>query len=191
MKRFVAFLLIFMLSFSVLTACTPAVEPDEGGTTADTRTSVEGSTEGSVISDVTSTAADADTGVSASAAEAGTSSDTEEKILADTDEFTIIITDCVTDSTTGFTMNAYLVNKTENPIEFRVTASALNNKDMHPAFTQEVKPGESLAAPMNWSADKLSERRVTEVTEVKIELEVVSYGEEVKLISSEIYVITP
>ncbi|MBQ8001464.1 MAG: hypothetical protein IJ298_09780 [Ruminococcus sp.] len=191
MKRFVALMLILILSLSVLTGCS-----DTTGTEPDT-TAAE--TTGEVNTEVTAQQAE-DTTLAESEAVSQTEADTTAQVtlgdiagqtLADTDEFAIIITHCVTDSEQGFVMNAYLENKTDDPVVFKITASALNNKDMHPAFTQEVKAGESMVAPMVWSADKLRERRVTQVTEAKIELQVVSYGESIKMLSSDIYVINP
>lgn len=190
MKRTATFLLILILSFAVLTACSEVTaDPD---TIASDTTAVQSTEETTLQNEVTSaaeTASDSQTATNNNAQT--TENNSKKQILADTDEFTIIVSDGVTDSVNGFTMNAYLENKTDNPIVFEITASALNNKDMHPAFTQEVKAGESMTVPVVWSADKLAQRRVTEVTEVKIELEVVSYGENVKMLSSDIYVINP
>lgn len=193
MKRLVAFILIIILSFAVLTACNDVTGTDPTVTTAES-TDVQVTEVTDAGNEVTS----ATEGVSATQTATNNTAETQshshshtEQTLIDTEEFAITVTDCVTDKEKGFTMNTYLVNKTETPIEFRVTASALNNKDMHPDFIQEVKAGESMTAPMTWSADKLQDRRVTEVTEVKIELQVVSYGEEIKLLSSDVYVINP
>ncbi len=192
MKRFVAFLLMILLSVSVLTACNDVTGTDSTVTTAEI-TGTLSAEETTVQGESTSATEEA----SATQTATGTTAETQknnsskEQTLVETEEFSIIVTDCVTDKVNGFTMNAYLENKTEDPIVFKVTASALNNKDMHPAFTQEVKTGESMTAPMTWSADKLKERRVTEVTEVKIELQVISYGKEVKMLSSDVYVINP
>ena len=102
-----------------------------------------------------------------------------------------MVTNCVMDTVAGFVMNTYLENKTEDPVVFEVTASALNGKDMHPAFTQEVNPGEVLTVPMVWSEDKLANRQIVTVEEVKIELQIVSYGEEIREISRDIYTIVP
>lgn len=192
MKRFFAFLIIIILSFTVLTACNYVTGTGPAETTAETtgalsteETTAQGEVS-SVSEEVIATQTVADT-----TAQTQENNSSKEQTLIETEEFAITVTDCVTDKEKGFTMNTYLVNKTETPIEFRVTASALNNKDMHPDFTQEVKAGESMTAPMIWSAEKLAERRVTEVTEVKIELQVVSYGENAKMLSSDIYTINP
>ncbi len=192
MKRFVAFLLVILFCVSVLTACNDVTGTDPTETTAETTgaLSTEETTAQGEEPSATGKASAAQTETDTTAE---TQKDNSQKgqTLIETEEFAITVTDCVTDSVSGFTMNAYLENKTENPIVFKVTASALNNKDMHPAFTQEVKAEESMTAPMIWSAEKLAERRVTEVTEVKIELQVISYGKEVKILSSDVYVINP
>ncbi len=193
MKRLVAFILIIILSFSVLTACNDVTGADTTVTTVETTDtlSTEETTAQGGASSATEEVTSTQTATNNTAETQSHSHSHAEQTLIDTEEFAITVTDCVTDKEKGFTMNTYLVNKTETPIEFRVTASALNNKDMHPDFIQEVKAGESMTAPMTWSADKLQDRRVTEVTEVKIELQVVSYGEEIKLLSSDVYVINP
>ncbi len=191
MKKNIALILLFILSLCVLGGC------DVAGNNPSDATVTEAPTE-SIAEDVT--ANPADTGAVAENTDTqAVTEDTSQtgdstayaKPLVETEEFAVVITDCTTDADAGFTMNAYLENKTDTTLEFKVTASALNNKDMHPDFSCDVKAGESLTAPMTWTAEKLSQRRLTEVKEVKIELQVISYGDEVKLLSSDIYTINP
>lgn len=190
MKRLVALMLMILLSLSVLTACndttgTESETTSAEATVADTEVTAQ-QAEGATTTEATSGSQ-----TMADATLQATETNTKGQNLADTEEFSIIITDCVTDANKGFVMYAEIENKTENPLVFKVTASALNNKDMHPDFTHEVPAYEKVNIPMVWSADKLAERLVTEVTEVKIELQVVSYGENVKMLSSDIYTINP
>lgn len=191
MKKYTALFLGFILSLCVFVGC------DTLGNASSDATDVQIPTE-SVAEDVTaistqdqSEAVTTEANVSVTDDLQAESEKTQGNTLVETEDFAVVITDCVTDEETGFTMNAYLENKTDATLEFKVTASAINSKDMHPDFACDVKAGGSITASMVWSADKLSQRRVTDVKEVKIELQVISYSDEVKLLSSDIYTINP
>ena len=182
MKKYTAIFFSFILSLCVLGACAPDVNNPTDAT--ETKAHTESITD-DVTAEVTDVSASESTSVQAD------NDKPQGNVLVETEDFAVVITDCVTDEETGFTMNAYLENKTDATLEFKVTASAINSKDMHPDFACDVKAGGSITAPMVWSADKLSQRRVTDVKEVKIELQVISYSDEVKLLSSDIYTINP
>lgn len=190
MKKYIALILICILSLCVLGGCD--VAENNSSDTSGNGTPTESVTEAmTAIPTETDTLAEEDTQASEEGASQTENSTAYAKTLVETEEFAVVITDCATDADAGFTMNAYLQNKTDTTLEFKVTASAINNKDMHPDFACDVKAGESLTAPMTWTADKLAQRRVTEVKEVKIELQVISYSDEVKLLSRDIYTINP
>ena len=192
MKKYIALILICILSLCVLGGC------DTLGNASSDATDVQIPTESVADEDVTAISTQAQSEAVTTEANVSVTDDlqaesekTQGNTLVETEDFAVVITDCVTDEETGFTMNAYLENKTDATLEFKVTASAINSKDMHPDFACDVKAGGSITAPMVWSADKLSQRRVTDVKEVKIELQVISYSDDVKLLSSEIYTINP
>lgn len=187
MKKSIVLLLLVVLCFGMLFGCSGTGDGPETTVSIETSTQTTGDL-------VTETAGNTEN-ITENATEIATvingSEDSAKQTLVDNPEVTVKIMDCATDANNGFIMNTYLENKTDSPVVFKVTASALNGKDMHPAFTQEVKAGESMTAPMVWSQDKLAERQVTVVEEVKIELQIVSYGAEIKEISTDIYTIIP
>lgn len=187
MKKRIAVLLLVVLCFGMLFGCSGTGDGSE--TTVNTETSTQ--TTGDLVTEIAGNTENIIENTTGVATGINGSEDSAKQILVDNPEVAVKIMDCATDANNGFIMNTYLENKTDSPVIFKVTASALNGKDMHPAFTQEVKAGESMTAPMVWSADKLAERQVTVVEEVKIELQIVSYGAEIKEISTDIYTIIP
>lgn len=187
MKNYIALLLVVILSLSVLFGCGATGDNNETTLSAEntasqaenlTQSETQNSSEGAVNTEAETTVAVQQSEFTA-------------QTLIDDEEVSVVVTNCVMDTVAGFVMNTYLENKTEDPVVFEVTASALNGKDMHPAFTQEVNPGEVLTVPMVWSEDKLANRQIVTVEEVKIELQIVSYGEEIREISRDIYTIVP
>lgn len=192
MKRIIALLMVVLIFAVTMTACSEGCQSETINTTENA-----GAVDATTSEDTSKTQTEAaednanETAGGNSAVENTGTTEEAEKILADNDDFSIVVTNCVTDASKGFVMYTEIENKTQNPLVFKVTASALNNKDMHPEFTYEVPAKEKVNLPMVWSAEKLDERNVIDVTEVKMELEVVSCGEEMKMISSEIYVVNP
>lgn len=102
-------------------------------------------------------------------------SEDTDNILLDNDSVTVIATGYEMDDIWGYTVNLYLVNKTDKTIMFSVDNASVNGYMADPFFAKSVPADTSAFASMSWYTSTLEENDITEVEEIEFELRAYDY----------------
>lgn len=94
----------------------------------------------------------------------------EDVVLVDNDSVTVIATGYTEDPIWGWTVELYLVNKTDKSVMFSAQEASVNGFMVDPFFATEVSSGACAFAGMSWSKSSFEENSITEVEEVEFEL---------------------
>ncbi|MBE6981565.1 MAG: hypothetical protein E7437_04500 [Ruminococcaceae bacterium] len=95
-----------------------------------------------------------------------------DQILVDDESFTIIVTDYDPDGFFGYTVNLYLVNKTEANVMISADEVSVNGYMADPFFATTVAAGKSAFASMSWSESDFEENGITDVEAIEFTLSV-------------------
>ena len=98
-----------------------------------------------------------------------------EMVIEDNDAFTFIILDTDPDNFWGYTLNAYLENKTDNTIMFSWDDVSVNGFMVDPFWATSVAPGSRKISEVNFSDSKLEENGIETVEDVEFGLRVYNY----------------
>lgn len=97
----------------------------------------------------------------------------EEVIVWDDENCTIKITDMEEDSIWGYTLKAYLENKTaDKTMMFSVSSAAINGVSADPLFAAEVAAGKKSNEEIIFSIDDLEENGVGDITDIALNFRV-------------------
>lgn len=93
-------------------------------------------------------------------------------VLFDTEDCTMIVTGFDPDNIWGYSVNVYLVNKTDDTLMFSVGDASVNGYMCSPYFAKTVAPGKQCITTVTWSQNALEENGITEVNELRLPIRV-------------------
>lgn len=97
-----------------------------------------------------------------------------DQILIDNDQVSVIATGYDPDSIWGYSINLYLVNKTDQNLMYSVDGASINGFMADPFFATTVNASRSEFTSLSWSNSKLEENGITDVEEIEFTLRVYS-----------------
>ena len=113
-------------------------------------------------------------------------------VLFDNDACTMVVTGFDPDSTFGYSVNVYLVNKTDKNLMFSVGDASINGFMCDPFWATSVAAGKTKNTGIEWSNSTLEESGIESVEEIELPIRVYYEddwsGDDVV---SETYTITP
>ncbi len=89
-----------------------------------------------------------------------------DQVLVDNDACTAIVTGYEEDELWGYTVNLFLLNKTDQTVMFSVDDATVNGYMADPFFAHSVAPGKCAFTSMAWSDSIFEENSITEVNEI-------------------------
>lgn len=93
-------------------------------------------------------------------------------VLFDNDSCTMIITGFDPDNEWGYTMNAYLVNKTDKELMFASSDVAVNGFMCDPFWAESITAGNRSNVEISWMASDFEENGITEVESITLPMQV-------------------
>lgn len=90
-------------------------------------------------------------------------------VLVDNEYVTAIVTGYEEDDIWGYTVNLFLVNKTDNNIMFSVDNASVNGFMADPFWATSVAAGNCAFGSMSWDDTTLAENDITEIEEIEFE----------------------
>lgn len=93
----------------------------------------------------------------------------DDKVLLDNDTCTIIVTGFDPDGLWGYTMNAYLVNKSDQTLTFSTENVTVNGITCDPFWTGTVAPGKASYESISWSPDDFSANSISTVESIEFD----------------------
>lgn len=98
-------------------------------------------------------------------------------VLFDNEECTMIVTGYDPDSMWGYTMNVYLVNKTDKNLMFSVQDASVNGFMCDPFWAHTVAAGKASNTNINWFTSTLEEAGITEVESLTLPIRIYDAGD--------------
>lgn len=98
-----------------------------------------------------------------------------DQVLVDNDELSIIVTGYEPDSMWGYSVDLYLVNKTDKSLMFSVEEASVNGFMADPFFATNLTGGKSSFTSMSWSDTTLEENGIESVDEIVFTIRVYDY----------------
>lgn len=95
-----------------------------------------------------------------------------DQVLADNDQVTVLITEKVKDPIWGYTLNLFIMNKSDTSIMVAVDEASVNGYMADPFFAKSVSPGKCAFTSMSWSDSTLQENGITDVESIEFKLRV-------------------
>lgn len=89
-------------------------------------------------------------------------------ILIDNDKVSVVALNYELDNIWGFTVNLYLVNKTDAEVMFSVDDASVNGYMMDPFFAKTVLPGKSAFTSLSWANSSLKDNGIESVQEIEM-----------------------
>ena len=99
-----------------------------------------------------------------------------DNVIVDNEYATVIVTGYEEDEIWGYTVNLFLLNKTDKNVMFSVDDASVNGFMMDPFYAKSISAGKCAFSSMSWSNTTLEENSITEITE--IEFNIRAYDEE-------------
>lgn len=103
-------------------------------------------------------------------------SQTSDNVIIDNDYVTVIVTGYEEDDIWGYTVNLFLLNKTDKNVMFSVDEASVNGFMVDPFYATSVSAGKCAFSSMAWSDTILEENSITEVE--TIEFKIRAYDED-------------
>lgn len=94
-------------------------------------------------------------------------SKTTDNVIIDNDYVTVIITGCENDAILGYTVNLFLLNKTDKDVMFSVDEASVNGYMADPFYATEVATGKCAFSSISWSDTTLEDNNITTVEEIE------------------------
>lgn len=91
-------------------------------------------------------------------------------VIVDNDSVTVIVTGYEDDSILGYTVNLFLLNKTDKNIMFTVDEVSVNGFMADPFYATTVSAGKCAFSSMSWSDTTFEENGITAVEEIEFKL---------------------
>lgn len=95
---------------------------------------------------------------------------TSDNIIMDNEYATVIVTGYNPDGFWGYTVNLYLVNKSDKNLSFIAGNVSVNGFMMDPYFSPTIPAGKVGFATMSWSSSTFEENNITHVDEIEFDL---------------------
>lgn len=96
-------------------------------------------------------------------------------VLVDNDYVTVIVTGYEEDSIWGYTVNLFLLNKTDKEVMFSVDEASVNGFMADPFYAKSVAPGKCAFSSMSWYNSTLEENGISTVEEIEFKLRAYDY----------------
>ena len=93
-----------------------------------------------------------------------------DKVLIDNEYVTLIATGTEEDEFWGYTVNLFMVNKTDKNLMFSVENASVNGFMADPFFAQDVFAGNCSFSSMSWDTEELTASGITDVEEIEFTL---------------------
>ncbi len=93
-------------------------------------------------------------------------------VLVDNDNVSVIVTGYNDDKIWGYTVNLYLVNKTDKELMYSVDEASVNGFMADPFWASSVNAGKVAFASMSWSDSAFEENGITSVEEIEMKLRI-------------------
>lgn len=90
-----------------------------------------------------------------------------DNVIIDNDYVTVIVTGYEDDAIWGYTVNLFLLNKTDKDIMFSVDEASVNGYMADPFYATEVAAGKCAFSSMSWSDTTLENNNITTVEEIE------------------------
>ena len=96
----------------------------------------------------------------------------DDRVLFDNDDCTMIVTGFDPDGILGYTMNAYLVNKTDRTLLFSADNVSVNDAMCDPFWSSTVAPGKASYQSISWSPDDFNSNSISTVEQIQMDISV-------------------
>lgn len=93
-----------------------------------------------------------------------------DNVIIDDDYVTVIVTGYEEDGLWGYTVNLFLLNKTETDVMFTVDEASVNGYMADPFYASEVPAGKCEFSSMSWSDTTLEDNGISAVEEIEFTL---------------------
>ena len=93
-----------------------------------------------------------------------------DNVIVDNDYVTVIQTGITEDNIWGYTVNLYLVNKSDKNIMYTVEDASVNGYMADPFFAKEVLAGKTAFASVSWSDQTLADNDIENVENIEFTL---------------------
>ena len=100
----------------------------------------------------------------------------QDVVLVDNDSVTVLATGYREDALWGYTIDIYIVNKTETTVMVSVDEASVNGFMADPFFATDVVAGKCAFASISWSDSEFEKSGITEVEEIEFQLRVYDYN---------------
>lgn len=97
---------------------------------------------------------------------------TTDKVIMDNEYVTAIVTGYRKDDIWGYSVDLFLVNKTDKEVMFSVSDASINGYMADPFFATSVTPNKCAFNSITWFNSTLEENGITEVEEIEFQLKV-------------------
>lgn len=95
-----------------------------------------------------------------------------DNVLVDNDSVTVIVTGYEQDEIWGYTVNLFLVNKTDHSVMFSADDASVNGFMADPFYATSVSAGKCAFSSMSWSDSTFAENGIQKVNEIEFTLRV-------------------
>lgn len=90
-----------------------------------------------------------------------------DNVILDNDSVTVIVTGYEDDDIWGYTVNLFLLNKTDKNVMFCVDEASVNGYMADPFYATEVAAGKCAFSSMSWSDSTLEDNGITAIEEIE------------------------
>ncbi|MHB1153749.1 MAG: hypothetical protein ACYCWE_02945 [Eubacteriales bacterium] len=95
-------------------------------------------------------------------------SQSTDTVLFDDENVSVIVMGYTNDSIWGYSVNMYVVNKTNKPLMYAVDGASVNGYMADPFWSKEIQPGKAAFTSMSWSDTTFEENDIKEVEEIEM-----------------------
>lgn len=96
--------------------------------------------------------------------------------LVDNDSAAVIVTGFGSGSLGGYSVELYLVNKTDTELMFSVDAASINGFMADPFWASSVGAGRVGFSTLSWSGSKLAENNISDVEQIELLMKIYDWG---------------
>lgn len=90
-----------------------------------------------------------------------------DNVLIDNEYVTVIVTGYENDEILGYTVNLFLLNKTDKNVMFSVDEASVNGFMANPIYATSVSAGKCAFSSLSWPDSTLEENGITEIEEIE------------------------
>lgn len=90
-----------------------------------------------------------------------------DNVIIDNEYVTVVVTGYEEDEIWGYTVNLFLMNKTDKDVMFSVNEASVNGYMADPFFATSVSAGKCAFSSMSWSDSTLEENSITDIEEIE------------------------